>query len=356
MTRNNKKKSLPFQFPPRITGATDLKTAVDAIAQEGIWWDGIGGNDDWNDSEGYDYASCCTDDYLPRLRKYRNAGFPVFVCDYALKKAEEVYQNAAAEGFIAYATRRSLSKLTTTPPEFEKTNLPIIAVNKTQLNFTAIINASSPGSQALSISNSGDGTLNWTITDNATWLTCNPDSVTDSAHVTVSVDAAGLGTGTYAGTITISAPDSSNSPQTVEVTLNVYLYGEDDEPFGSFVTPVDGSTLGSGVAVTGWALTPLPNSIPTGGSTINVFLDGVNLGHPHCNGYRQDIAVLFPGYANSNVAIGSTFDREGGIFYWQPGPGFLGHHQLVFFKKRLSGEIKGKRIIIIIVPRFTKTE
>jgi hypothetical protein len=44
--------------------------------------------------------------------------------------------------------------------------------------------------------------------------------------------------------------------------------------------------------------------IPTDGSTINVFVDGVNTGHPTYNIYRKDIADLFPGYANSNGAIG----------------------------------------------------
>jgi hypothetical protein len=51
-------------------------------------------------------------------------------------------------------------------------------------------------------------------------------------------------------------------------------------------------------------LTPQPNYIPTDGSTINVFVDSVNLGHPTYNIYRGDIAILFPGYANSNGAIG----------------------------------------------------
>ena len=43
---------------------------------------------------------------------------------------------------------------------------------------------------------------------------------------------------------------------------------------------------------------------PTDGSTIWVFVDGVPLGHPIYNHYRSDIATLFPGYANSNGAIG----------------------------------------------------
>jgi hypothetical protein len=48
----------------------------------------------------------------------------------------------------------------------------------------------------------------------------------------------------------------------------------------------------------------MPNSIPIDGSTINVWVDGLLLGHPVYNNYRADIATLFPGYANSNGAVG----------------------------------------------------
>jgi hypothetical protein len=51
-------------------------------------------------------------------------------------------------------------------------------------------------------------------------------------------------------------------------------------------------------------LTPQPNYIPADGSTIWVFVDGVPVGHPTYNSYREDIARLFPGYANTNGAIG----------------------------------------------------
>ncbi|UCH93490.1 MAG: endo alpha-1,4 polygalactosaminidase [Candidatus Aminicenantes bacterium] len=409
-------------------GANALKNAVDAIAQEGVWWDGDAIDDDWNNPDGYDQPSCCTNYYLTRLRKYKNAGFPVFVCDYAVQQADDVYQKAAAEGFIAYATRRPLSKLTTTPPDFVVIQTPIISIDRTQFYFGAIAHGNAPESRWFSISNSGEGTLNWNIIDNAAWLSTNPTSGIGSGQVTVSVDISGLDSGTYTGTITVSDPNASNSPQTVQVTLNVYDEGEDDDPFGSFDTPVEGSTVRSSVAVTGWVLddvgidsvkiyredqeskdlfyigeamlvegartdiqqayptypmshkagwgymmltyflpnqgngtftlyavaadvsghsiilgtktitcdnanavkpfgaidtpvqggiasgskfivwgwvlTPQPNRISTDGSTINVYVDGVNLGHPTYNIYRADIADFFPSYANSNGAAG----------------------------------------------------
>lgn len=77
------------------------------------------------------------------------------------------------------------------------------------------------------------------------------------------------------------------------------------KPFGAIDTPAQGGTASGGSYVNwGWVLTPQPNQIPTDGSTINVWVDGVNIGYPTYNKYREDIAGLFPGYANSNGAAG----------------------------------------------------
>jgi hypothetical protein len=77
------------------------------------------------------------------------------------------------------------------------------------------------------------------------------------------------------------------------------------KPFGAIDTPTPGGDAsGTSYRNNGWALTPLPNSIPTSGSTISAYVDSVPKGHPHYNIYRSDIAGLFPGYANSNGAHG----------------------------------------------------
>ena len=75
-------------------------------------------------------------------------------------------------------------------------------------------------------------------------------------------------------------------------------------PFGTIDTPGQGVTMSGTVVNFGWALTPQPAAIATDGSTIWVYVDGVPFGHPVYNNYRSDIATLFPGYANSNGAIG----------------------------------------------------
>ncbi|NIM16657.1 MAG: hypothetical protein GTO45_32125 [Candidatus Aminicenantes bacterium] len=77
------------------------------------------------------------------------------------------------------------------------------------------------------------------------------------------------------------------------------------KPFGAIDTPTQGGTAsGANFINWGWALTPQPNKIPTNGSTIDVVINGVKIGHPTYNNYRADIAGLFPSYNNSNGAIG----------------------------------------------------
>jgi len=195
------------------------------------------------------------------------------------------------------------------------------------------------------------------------------------------------------------------------------------KPFGTIDTPSQGGTASGNAYVNfGWALTPGTAMIPNDGSTITVVIDGVLMGHPVYNNFRQDIASLFPGYTNSQGAVGffyvntttmangvhtiswNVFDNQGrgegigsrywnvfntggpvaapeeealqpataditrpieieevgrvelplgairgyqlvngeraelpigsslkgGVFYWQPGPGFLGDYTLVF--------------------------
>ncbi len=77
------------------------------------------------------------------------------------------------------------------------------------------------------------------------------------------------------------------------------------KPFGSIDTPAQGGTASGGNYVNnGWALTPLPNTIPINGSTITVWVDGIPLGRPVYNESRPDVAALFPTCNNSAGAGG----------------------------------------------------
>jgi uncharacterized protein (TIGR01370 family) len=305
-------------------GAAQIKTAVDAIAQEGVWWDGVGGNDDWDDSEGYDYASCCTNYYLTRLRKYKAAGLPVFVCDYALSKSSQVYQKSAAEGFIGYATRRSLSRLTTTPPTFSTIgetdpfgsfDTPLegatvrssVAVTGWALDNTGISHVK------IYRESENGGTLKY-IGDAIRVEGARPDvqqlypgypqnSKAGWGYMLLTNFLPNNGNGTFV--LHAVATDTSGNSTTLGTKTITCDNINAVKPFGAIDTPTQGGTASGGSFVNwGWVLTPEPNRIPTNGATIDVWVDGVKIGHPAYNIYRSDIAALFPGYANSNGAVG----------------------------------------------------
>lgn len=86
------------------------------------------------------------------------------------------------------------------------------------------------------------------------------------------------------------------------------IYGKNAEsrlPFGAVDTPLQGGEAsGSKFINYGWALTPQPNTIPINGSTFLLWIDGaLHKQKARYNIYREDIASLFPEYANSKGAI-----------------------------------------------------
>jgi hypothetical protein len=306
-------------------------------------------------------------------------------------------------------------------------------LNRTRLNFGAVIGGPHTGPQDLLIGNSGGSGLSWTASASADWIQVSPLSGSENMTTSVSVDVSGLLTGNYNGTVTITDPDADNSPVTVNIYLEVKVKSKEVPVFGNFETPVHGAKVCSSIPVTGWAvddievsnvqifrnpvpgqetgliyigdavlvegarpdvetkypgyprscqagwgymmltnflpnggngtyvitavatdssgnkvtlgsktitcdnanavkpfgaidtptqggaapgnsfinwgwaLTPQSDYIPTDGSTIKVWVDGVNVGQPTYNIYRSDIAGLFPGYANSNGAAGRFY-------------------------------------------------
>ncbi len=90
--------------------------AIDAIAQEDIWFDGEA---DPNGQEGdVPVDPELTREYIGNLRIFQNAGLPVLTVDYASKptNVDSAYRAAARHGYIEYVALRQLDRLTDTPP------------------------------------------------------------------------------------------------------------------------------------------------------------------------------------------------------------------------------------------------
>ncbi len=102
---------------------------------------------------------------------------------------------------------------------------PVLVRSPATMTFNAVEGGSNPETQTLSISNGGGGTLSWSVSDGASWLSLSPTSGTSTGetdHVTVSVNIAGLAADTFHATITVTgAPPATGSPKTTAVTLVV---------------------------------------------------------------------------------------------------------------------------------------
>ncbi|MCP9451993.1 MAG: hypothetical protein NNA23_04845 [Nitrospira sp.] len=87
---------------------------------------------------------------------------------------------------------------------------PAIGASPTSFSFAATQGGSNPASQTLNITNTGGGTLSWTLSENISWLTLSRTSGSGNGSVTLNVTTGSLAAGTYSGTIMISATGASS--------------------------------------------------------------------------------------------------------------------------------------------------
>jgi hypothetical protein len=98
---------------------------------------------------------------------------------------------------------------------------PHIELSPPFMVFDATIGFPNPPAQALSIGNSGQGTMTWSASVSSGWLSVNPPSGTAPSTTSINVDISSLPEGTYYDTVVLTAPDADNSPQYLPVTLNI---------------------------------------------------------------------------------------------------------------------------------------
>ena len=106
----------------------------------------------------------------------------------------------------------------------------VIACTPSSFNFDAVEGEDDLESRTLEIWNSGIGTLNWSISDDADWLSVSPSSGSSAGErdeVSISIDISGLDVDDYDATISISAQGAENSPRHIEVNLQVEALSEE---------------------------------------------------------------------------------------------------------------------------------
>ncbi len=108
------------------------------------------------------------------------------------------------------------------PVKFSIFSSTTLTVDQPNLTFATQVNGTAPTNQVVNVSSSTAGlpiTATATTVSGGNWLAVTQSSTTAPSVLNVSVNPTGLATGTYTGTITISA--SQVAPATINVTLTV---------------------------------------------------------------------------------------------------------------------------------------
>ena len=79
---------------------------------------------------------------------------------------------------------------------------PSLSVTPASLSFTATEGGANPAAKTLSVSNTGGGSMDWTASETATWLSLSPTSGTNAGTITATPSITGLAAGTYSTDIT----------------------------------------------------------------------------------------------------------------------------------------------------------
>ncbi len=108
---------------------------------------------------------------------------------------------------------------------------PAIALSESSVS-RSIAQGESPSAHTINVWNAGGGVMDYSITDDATWLSVSPSSgtaFTEIDDITVNYSASSLASGNYSATVEISSPGSMNSPQSIQIDLSVSPSDQDGD-------------------------------------------------------------------------------------------------------------------------------
>ena len=207
---------------------------------------------------------------------------------------------------------------------------PSLSVSNNQITFSYQSGFTNPSPTGVNVSLSS-GSLSFTAVSSATaWLQVAPAAGTlgtGNTALLISVTPSTLTAATYKGTITISVPGTSNSPQTITVTLNVTASGSAALVVSPTTVSFTGDpvliTFGNNVSVSSTGA-PLSFSIqskpgswlsfPYGASgttpgTVFVGADVPSIFNMLPSGtYTDSFAITAPGASNSPQTVTATLD------------------------------------------------
>ena len=81
---------------------------------------------------------------------------------------------------------------------------PALSVSPASLAFSGTAGGTSPAAKTLTVTNAGGGTMNWTASESASWLSLSPTSGTNNGTITATPSITGLAAGTYTTDVTVT--------------------------------------------------------------------------------------------------------------------------------------------------------
>jgi uncharacterized protein (TIGR03437 family) len=128
-------------------------------------------------------------------------------------------------GSIIIGTPGGSTTTTTIPVTLVVSVNPLMIPSQTSLTFNSQTSGSAPPNQQVNVTSTGSP-IQFTATaataSGGSWLVVGPMTpISTPGVVTVGVNSAGLGIGTYTGTVTLTSAGATNSPLVINVTLNV---------------------------------------------------------------------------------------------------------------------------------------
>jgi hypothetical protein len=193
---------------------------------------------------------------------------------------------------------------------------PEIVLSKDTLTFSAIEGGNQPANQTFDITSSGTQ-FNFTLYEDATWLSKSPTQGTSPRTITVSINTTGLTSGTYFDSIRVDAATAINTPQFVYVrlavtppppvivaspasfTFNALVGGVNPTPGTLNISNGDGGTLNWTVSNSeSWLSLSPPSGVNTGSVAVSVDITGLPIGQ-----FFDTIVVSDPTATNNPVKI-----------------------------------------------------
>ncbi|MBZ5624778.1 MAG: M36 family metallopeptidase [Acidobacteriia bacterium] len=200
------------------------------------------------------------------------------------------------------------------------------------LAFTAAETGPAPPAQTIQLSGGGTSTYDWqaqtTTTLGGNWLQISKTSGTGDTTLTVTASPAGLKTGNYQGTVTVTAPSLPGSPQNIPVTLTVTakpvlavapaklalqtVAGQDPPPQKLAISNAGGSTLAWTVSATsaGGNWLRVSPAAGTGNATVQVSASTQSLAP---GSYSGTVTVAASGAGNSPALVAVSLTVAPGI-------------------------------------------